>query len=178
MYPLPGRGTVIRGLASCPRPRFDPLLVDLLALVVIDPIKEDEPLQLQMNQDQLEHLHDIGEGLFDPNSAMVEGEVGEPITSVAQLMQSTLLLLYFSMYESDDYVIVEPSENKGGAAAQENPEREKRNVEPEDVGLDSGRVTTMFGDMGAAFEVPIGVVLEEMKVKKREKRAKLALEEA
>ncbi|ERN08708.1 hypothetical protein AMTR_s00017p00232160 [Amborella trichopoda] len=39
-------------------------------------------------------------------------------------------------------------------------------------------VTNMFDDMGADFNVPIAVVLDEMKVKKREEKAKAALEVA
>ncbi|ERM99864.1 hypothetical protein AMTR_s00098p00158050 [Amborella trichopoda] len=68
---------------------------DPLALVVLDPIEDEKPSRLQMNQEQL----DGEEGFFDPNSSMVEGEVGEPIASMAEDVQPTLLLSYFSIYE-------------------------------------------------------------------------------
>ncbi|ERN15724.1 hypothetical protein AMTR_s00039p00033440 [Amborella trichopoda] len=47
----------------------------------------------------------------------------------------------------------------------------------DELEIDNGKVTNMFDDMVADFNVPI-VVLDEMKVKKIEEKAKAALEVA
>ncbi|ERN08707.1 hypothetical protein AMTR_s00017p00232140 [Amborella trichopoda] len=107
MYPLSAKGVVIRGQASRPRAHFDPLLLVPLAIVVIDPVEEEVPLQIHMDQEQQAQgiAGDVSD--FDPTSTVLEGVVREILAMVAQPVPSNLLLSYFSINESDDSMVAD-----------------------------------------------------------------------
>ncbi|ERN08460.1 hypothetical protein AMTR_s00150p00085710 [Amborella trichopoda] len=141
MYPLSPRSTVIRGQASHPRPRFDPLLVDPLAIVVID--QDIKPLQV-LDQEWL------------------------------SLLSSPSLL---SLYASENFVEMDFASD---SAQFEVAESRCRKNGPSEAAIEDAandRVTTMFDDMGAYFNVPIGVVLEEMKAKNKEEKLQKTVED-
>ncbi|ERN00050.1 hypothetical protein AMTR_s00105p00077090 [Amborella trichopoda] len=99
---------------------------------------------------------------------MVEGEVGEPIALVAQPSHQSLLA-YFAVYASEDLGEMDNSESRADIEVGDSRNRENRPTEiVEDD--DNGKVSVMFEDMEADFNVPIGIVLEEMKAKKKQEK--------
>ncbi|ERN02247.1 hypothetical protein AMTR_s00045p00226780 [Amborella trichopoda] len=125
MYPPLARSAATRGQASRPRPRFNPQLVDPLAIVVVD--QDTEPLQV-LDQEVQYPMELEEDGVIDPFSTVVKGVAKDPLTS------------------------------------------EKRPSEAAVEDAANDRVTTMFDDMGVDFNVPIGVVLEELKAKQKEEK--------
>ncbi|ERN01178.1 hypothetical protein AMTR_s00002p00227620 [Amborella trichopoda] len=148
MYPLLARGAAIRG-------------------------------QIQIDQEQQAQgiVGDVND--FDPTYAVVKGVVGEPLAMVAQPVPSNLLLTFFSIYESDDSMVAEPPAHGGNSSdTSKNKHKEAKHEEVDELEIESRKVMDMFDDMRADFNVLIAVILDEMKVKKREERAKVALEVA
>ncbi|ERM99873.1 hypothetical protein AMTR_s00098p00171290 [Amborella trichopoda] len=141
-------------------------MVDPLAIVVID--QDIEPLQV-FNQKMQYPLEVEADGPIDPLSVLVEGKVGELISSVAQLSQQSLIT-YFAMYASENSREMDHYESRANVEVGDSSNREKGPIDIDEEYVDNGIVPVMFEDMGADFNVPIGVVLEEMKAKKKEEK--------
>ncbi|ERM96003.1 hypothetical protein AMTR_s00129p00046360 [Amborella trichopoda] len=109
------------------------------------------------------------DGLIDPFSAVFEGVVEDPLASVAQPSQQSLIA-YFAMYAREDSGDMNFASDSAEPKVAESRCREKGPFEAviDDVGTDI--LATMFDDMGGDFDVPIRVVLEEMEAKKKEEK--------
>ncbi|ERN08616.1 hypothetical protein AMTR_s00017p00181070 [Amborella trichopoda] len=160
------RGAIVRGQTRS-RACFDPPRVDLLAIVVVDPYENEEQLsafrmeEVQALQNASENQEDV-EPLVTVNAYFVE-----PLVVIPQLVQPFLFL--------PDTAIVTHQVMEGSTVGViiaedfilENPKADVDEDKAQDL-----KVETMFGDMGANFEVSSGVVLEEIIARKRAEKIK------
>ncbi|ERN16949.1 hypothetical protein AMTR_s00057p00192000 [Amborella trichopoda] len=94
MYPLPYRCTAIKGQLPKARAKFDPLVIDPLAVMVVDSDEEDlalafgdQKLPVQIEGEQED------DGSFDPNTTLAISDVVDPWRVIPHLEASPLRLL-------------------------------------------------------------------------------------